>query len=301
MNVFVTGGTGVLGVPVLRMLGERGHRAVALAHRAASAERLRSAGIDVVEGELFDAASLARATRGIDAILHLATRIPPAAEMPNQSAWDDNNRIRSEGTRTLVDVALANGVSVFVYPGVTFVYPDSGDRWIDALTTTIEPAETLRSTLDAEAQTERFAQAGQRGVILRLGLLYGPTSGHTLETLHNAQQGIIIPMGADDAFQSSIWADDAARAIVAAMELAPSGTYDVVDDEPLRQRELIKAMTTAVGRTALPEAPAGGSTVVPVTALSRRVSNERFKRVTGWQPTVASARDGWLALTQSIK
>jgi nucleoside-diphosphate-sugar epimerase len=304
MQVFVTGGTGVLGEPVIRMLREQGHQVLALAHSQASAAKLRAAGIAVVEGELFDAPFMQQVTEGMDAILHLATRIPAAADMGDPAAWEVNDRIRQQGTRVLVDAALANNVGAIVYPSVIFVYAGSGERWIDAETAVIRPESSTVSSLEAEEQLARFTNAGGRGVVLRLGLLYGPTSIHTLETLQVARDGIAYTAGSDDAFQSSIWFADAASAIVAALERAPAGVYDVVDDEPLRHRELRHAMAAAVGRPRLRPVLIGhpdgsnGPIDVPVTEHSRRVSNARFKDLTGWKPAVPNAQIGWMQLAR---
>jgi nucleoside-diphosphate-sugar epimerase len=304
MKVFVTGGTGVLGVPAIRMLRERGHGVVALAHSARSVGRLRDAGVEVIEGQLFDAALIRQATAGVDAILHLATRIPPSSEMSFRAAWNENDRIRTEGTNIVVDAAIANEVEVIVYPGIIFVYPDSGERWIDAGTPVREPlSDSVRTALDAEANVERFAQTGKRGVTLRLGLLYGPSSGHTQESVDAVRQGVYITPGPDDAYLSSLWIDDAAAAIVAAMERAPSGVYDVVDDEPLSQRELREVVTAAAGHPLTEQTLDDlleGAEIRPVTEQSRRVSNARFKELVGWQPTVRSPREGWRRLLQPV-
>jgi nucleoside-diphosphate-sugar epimerase len=305
MKVFVTGGTGVLGVPAIRMLRERGHSVVALAHSEQSAGRLRAAGVDVVEGQLYDAALIRQVTAGADAILHLATRIPPLSEMPRRAAWAENDQIRVDGTRNLVDAAIANGLDVVVYPGIIFVYPDSGDRWIDVATPVREPlSDSVRTALDAEAHVERFAQTGKRGVTLRLGLLYGPTSGHTQEAVAGVQQGVYLTPGPDDAYLSSLWIDDAAGALVMAMEQAPSGIYDVVDDEPLTQRELREVVTAAAGQPLAEHSLEGmlaGAEIRPVTEQGRRVSNARFKDLTGWHPTVRSPREGWQRLLQPVR
>jgi nucleoside-diphosphate-sugar epimerase len=299
MKVFVTGGTGVLGVPALRMLREGGHEVVALAHSERAAERLRQEGVEVVAGQLYDRDLLMAAMDGIDAILHLATRIPPSAAMPDPAAWQENDRIRVEGTRNLVDAAIANGVEVVVYPGIVFIYRDAGDRWIDAETATIETSISVRTALDAEAQVERFAQTGKRGITLRLGLLYGPTSIHTQESVEAVRQGSYYTPGPDDAYLSSLWIDDAASAIIAAMERAPSGIYDVVDDEPMTQRDLRAAVTVSAGRPLVEQSLADlldGAQVRPVTEQSRRVANLRFKELVGWQPAVRSPREGWRLL-----
>jgi len=131
MNVFITGATGVLGRPVVRLLVDCGYRVRALARNSGNALRLREAGAEPVQASLFDPTSLQAAIRDCDAILHLATRIPPPKKARRWEAWRDNDRIRTEGTRNLVDVALDLRVSTFVYPGIVFVYPDRGSARVD--------------------------------------------------------------------------------------------------------------------------------------------------------------------------
>lgn len=301
MDVFVTGATGVLGRPTTRLLIERGHRVRGLVRSEHNERALRALGVEPVRADLFATASLREAMRDPDAVLHLATHIPPTGRMRRRSAWHENDRLRREGTRCLVEAALLGRTAVLVYPSVTLVYPDSGAAWIDAATTSPAPVSFLGSTVEAEAEVARFAHKGRRGVTLRLGALYGADSSQTHEVLDYARRGIAAVPGPGDAYQSSIWVDDAARAIVAAMEDVPSGTYDVVDDEPLRRDEL----AAAVGRTRLRRIPGFitrvfvGSDVAEVNSRSQRVSNRRFKQATAWVPRVPSAHQGWQRLGTS--
>src|SRR5262249_48258283 len=106
MNIFITGATGVLGRIVTRLLVDSGHSVRALARNSTSDLRLRDAGVQPVRASLFDLSSLRTALRDCDAILHLATRIPAPADAPRREAWKENDRIRAEGTRNLVDAAL---------------------------------------------------------------------------------------------------------------------------------------------------------------------------------------------------
>ncbi len=299
MDVFVTGGTRVLGQPVVRLLIEKGHQVRGLARSPEAEATLRALGAEPVRANLFEPASLREAVGSADAVLHLATRIPPTNKMRQRGAWEENDRIRTEGTRNLVDAALAGRAQVFVYPSVVLVYPDCGDRWIDAASAEPAPLALTRSTLDAEAEVARFVNAGRRGVTLRMGSFYGPQAPHTQETIRYARKGIAAIVGRGDAFQSSIWVDDAASAVVTAMERAQSGVYDVVDDEPLWRAELAAAMAQAVGRKGLMRLPELlvrfmlGSQAVEVNSRSQRVSNRRFKGATDWEPTIPSAREGW--------
>jgi nucleoside-diphosphate-sugar epimerase len=303
MDVFVTGATGVLGRAVVPRLVAAGHRVRGLARSEANAALLRELGAEPVAADVYDVESLRTALAGAEAALHLATKIPPSNQIGKPAAWRENDRLRAAGTRALVDAALAAGVGVIVYPSIVFVYPDSGDAWIDAAT---PPASAffMDSTLTAEAEVGRFTAAGGRGVVLRMGAFYGPDAGSTREQMQLARRGIAALVGSDEGYQPMIWVDDAATAVVAALS-APAGVYDVVDDEPLRRAELTAALAAAVGRRSLIRPPLAAARLLAgepavVLARSQRVSNRRFKEATGWAPTVPNARIGLAKLGEAL-
>lgn len=119
---------------------------------------------------------------------------------------------------------------------------------------------------------------------------YGPESGHTLATLAYARKGLAAVLGPGAACQLSVWIEDAARAVVAALERAPSGTYDVVDDEPLRRAELVPLIARAAGKRRVWRLPGFlmslmvGKDVMALNSRSQRVSNRVFREVTGSGP-----------------
>jgi nucleoside-diphosphate-sugar epimerase len=196
MRVFLTGGSGVLGSAVRPLLAEVGHEVVAPG----------SAGLD-----LFDPAAVREAVAGSDAVLHLATRIPPLERIAEPGAWAMNDRLRAEASRLLVDAALATSTEVYVQPTVTFVYPAGTD--VDETTPIV--AGRYASAIEAERQADRFTSAGRRGVVLRLGLLYGPGTGS--EVPNPDPYGAVLHVG------------DAGAALVVALG-APAGVYNVVAD-----------------------------------------------------------------------
>src|SRR5919204_272298 len=172
MRLLITGGTGVLG-RALRPLAEAAGHEVAMPGRE--------------ELDLFDPSAVGDAVR-------------------------DDDRLRAEASRILVDAAIAAGAEVYVQPTVTFVYPQNGQVSEDTPVGEVLPI--LRSALAAEQETERFARAGGRGVVLRFGLLDGP--GTWFEE----------PMGD---FGATLHVDDAGRALLSALSL-PSGIYNVCRD-----------------------------------------------------------------------
>jgi 2-alkyl-3-oxoalkanoate reductase len=299
MDVFLSGGTGVLGRPVLALLRQRGHRARFLSRTARSDAIGREHGAEPVRADLFDAVRLRDAVAGSEAVLHLATRIPPTRDAPHRGAWVENDRIRTSGSRNLVDAALSAGASTFVYPSVVFVYPDRGAQWIDAEGAAPDPTDIVRSTLVAEEEVARFTEHGGRGVVLRMGSFYGPSTPTARSQLATARRfRVALVVGPADAYQSSIWVDDAASAVVLAMERAPAGVYDAVDDEPLTRRDVARAIADAAGLGRVLRLPwavarlAGGEGAATL-GRSQRVSNRRLREAAGWAPSVPDARTGY--------
>ena len=210
MRVLVTGGTGALGRAFLPLAAAAGHVVCAPGH----------AGLD-----LFDPVAVAAAVAGVDAVLHLATRIQALDTLRQPGMWRDNDRLRAEASAILVDAALPAGVSVYVQPTVTFVYP-SGQPATEQ-TPVGDVPDILRSALAAEHQAARFAAAGRRGVVLRLGLLDGPGTG---KDQPNPAMGATLHTG------------DAGRALLAALGL-PSGIYNVCrDGERVSNRKFAAAV-----------------------------------------------------------
>ena len=157
------------------------------------------------ELDLFDPSAVADAVRGVDGVLHLATRIRSLEQVSDPDAWRENDRLRADASRILVDAAIAAGAEVYIQPTVTFVYPPDGPASEDRPVGEILPI--LRSALAAEQETERFARAGGRGVVLRFGLLDGPGTWFDQ------------PMGD---FGATLYVSDAGRALLSALSL-PSG------------------------------------------------------------------------------
>ena len=285
MKVFVSGATGAVGEPAVRLLVEAGHTVTAAARSPQRADLLRSLGASPVILDLFDPEAVRDAVTGHDAIVNLATHIPPVSKAMLPGAWAENDRIRREVSRNLVDAAIAGGVGRIVQEAICFFYAESGDRWLDE-DTPLDLPPYARSGADAEAQVRRLTEAGGTGVVLRFGLFYGPRSEGP-------------PVLARCGYMSSIHTDDAAAAVVAALR-APAGTYNVVDDEPMLRAEYAAAARSALKRHIRLLPAALLSMMGPratVAVRSARVTNRRFREATGWAPRYRSVREGFAALS----
>jgi nucleoside-diphosphate-sugar epimerase len=302
MRVLVTGATGAVGKPAVRSLVAAGHDVDALARSDAKAHLVRALGAQPVTLDLFDPDAVATAVKGYDAVVNLATHIPPTRQAFRRAAWRENDRLRREASRNLVDGALAGDVERYVQESVAFWYEDRGDKWIDEDVPFIPPPFAA-STLDAERQAQRFAADGRAGVVLRFGGFYGADSVHTRDLLRLARRGLAMLPGRRGAFLPSVHTDDAGAAVAAALG-APPGTYNVVDDEPLTRGEYLASFAAAVGVPRVRNVGGWLSRLPGATpralGRSQRVSNRRFQEATGWSPRARSVRDGLPAVVAAI-
>jgi nucleoside-diphosphate-sugar epimerase len=301
VRVFLLGGTGAIGGHALPALVAAGNEVSALVRTPYKAAAVAAQGADPVMVSMFDRTALSEAFRGHDAVVNLATSMPSTATFVLRRAWRATERIRIEGSAVVVDAALAAGVPRLVQESVSMVYPDRGDEWIDE-DVEPDPYPNARGNLAAEASAARFGEAGRTGIVLRLGLFYGPGARHSEQFLALARHHVVPLIGHPGSYLSSIHVADGGDAVAAALHV-PAGTYNVVDDEPLTKREYARALAVAAGKRPWVRGPGRlafllGHRTMSLTR-SMRVSNRRFREASGWQARYRSAREGWLATAES--
>lgn len=291
MKIFVAGATGVLGRRVIPALVALGHDVTGVARGSAKAEQLRAQGAAPVAVDVFDVAAVRTAVAGSDAVINLATAIPPTSRMAWPPAWEMTSRLRTEASRNLVDAALATGATRYLQEALGFVYPDRGAAWITE-EMALDPPPYTRSVLAAEAQARRFDVDNGTGIALRFGLFYSADSEQTRQVLSMARNGFLPLPGRGGAYRPWVHVDDAAAGVVAALD-APGGTYNVVEDHPLTNDEHASVLGELVGRRL--RRPPSWLAVGPLRLQTRslRVSNRRLRDATGWRPSYPSLREGW--------
>jgi nucleoside-diphosphate-sugar epimerase len=302
MKVFLTGATGAIGPATVRGLLDQGHQVRAVARTDEKAAQLRARGAEPVAVDLFDGDAVKARIDGCEAVLHLATNVPRLRRMASKKGWETHNRLRTTATELLVDAALTTGVTTFVKESVTFSYPDRGDAWIDETTPPDETIALLQPTLEGERIVDRFTAGGGRGVVLRFGSFYGPTARMIDEGLRLARWRLSMVAGKPEAYVSSIHTDDCAGAAVAALD-APTGIYNVVEDDPVTRREYLDVFAAAFGLRKLRPAPSwamrlGAGSAAEAVIRSQRVSNKKLRGATDWSPRYPSVREGWPAVAR---
>lgn len=284
-KIVITGSTGVIGQRAVRELLAAGHRITGVTRSAHGRELFESLGAQSVEADVFDEASLRRAFDGADAVINLLTHVPSPPRMADPSAWEENDRLRTGASAAIARAARAARVARLVQESIAFVYADGGEAWLDE-DAPVTGGGVTTSALTAERNARELF--GGDTVVLRFGLFMGPDSESTLAGLEAARGGAPFGLGPSGAYRPTLWLDDAARAIAAALRV-PAGTYNVADTHPPTNAEIDAALAAAVGVEALrPRVTQGGP-----LARSQRVSSRRLREASGWEPRLRAGTEIW--------
>jgi 2-alkyl-3-oxoalkanoate reductase len=238
-----------------------------------------------------------------EAVIHQLTALPARLDWGNPNLFDDNNRVRTEGTRILVDAALAAGARRVVAQSIAFVYAPTGD-WIKeenaALFTDAPPPVGGIVAAIVEHEQRVTGTAGIEGLVLRYGMLYGPGTYHDRRgsTAADIIAGRMALVEGATGMYSWLHVEDAASAAVAALERGAPGIYNVVDDEPAPQSEWLPVLAQALRADPPTAAEMPPPPETPEMSL-RGAVNAKAKRELGWLPRYASWREGFAATLAS--
>jgi len=181
MRVFLAGATGVIGTPLVPQLLKAGYEVTAMTRSVLRAAQLEAVGADPVVCDVLDADGVRAAMADAlpEAVIHQVTALPTRLDWGNPHLFDEHNRVRTEGTRILVDAALTTGATRVVAQSIAFAYAPTGDRVKeeDAPLFTDAPPPlggVVAAVVELEQRVTRTAAI--EGLVLRYGMLYGPGS-----------------------------------------------------------------------------------------------------------------------------
>lgn len=313
MEVFVAGATGVLGHRLVAELDERGHDVVGLARDDAGAATVRDAGGEPARGDLLEPTSIEAAIPdGVGAVVHAATAIPTKTKT-TAADWETTDRLRREGTETLTAAAADAGADRYVQQSIVWVarQPDGGHFDVDSETHT---DRVTASALDGERIAATAGDEHDLDVVnLRGGWFYSHDGGHTRqfgEGLSNRRLPVVGSglLGRSDATVSLLHADDAATGFAAAVEGDATGTYHLVDDQPVDLADYFSEFADALDAPSPMRMPGWlakrfvGADTVRFLTNGFPTSNDRFRRDFDWEPAYPTYREGidavvdrWLA------
>lgn len=260
---FVTGANGFVGLNLVEQLLAQGWHVLAL-HRAASdIVYLKRMAAERVAGDITDAESVRRAMpTGLDAVFHVAG---------DTNLWSRNNaaqdRINIDGTRNVVDAALARGARRFLHTSSISAWglqrgrleervPQRGkDSWVNY----------NRSKHLAEEAVRDGIARGLDAVILNPGAILGPYDTRNYARLVMLVAAGKLP-GVPPGALPFCHVREVARAHIAAFEHGRRGENYLLGGTDARFLELVREIGAALGRP-VPSRPTPGWVLYIIGAL----------------------------------
>lgn len=275
MKILLAGAAGVIGRNLIPLLIEAGQEVVGTTRRPERTRMIAELGARATIMDAYDRDNVERVMDAVrpDAVIHQLTDLAALD-------YAGNARVRIEGTRNLVDAALAGGIERMIAQSIAWAVP--------AGTMPATEGEPLdESAMPGVRELESAVAELPVGVVLRYGMLYGPGTWFARDGLRadEAREG---RLGAAMRYSSLVFVhlDDAVMAAVAALGW-PAGTVNIVDDEAAPAEEWMPVFAAAVGAL-VPEIPV-------VEHPGRPVSNAKA-RVLGWTPRHPTWRAGFTTL-----
>jgi nucleoside-diphosphate-sugar epimerase len=293
MRVFVAGGTGTVGIPLVRALVGAGHEVTALTRSPEKAPRVRALGARPAVADALDADALARVVREARPthVVHQLTALPKAG-VTRAEHLAPTNRLRSDGTRNLLHAAIGAGARRFIAGSFAplAAVPAGAPRGV------VEGADALRSM---ESQVLEAARQGTiEGVVLRYGLWYGPGTPTSERIVGLVRRRLMPVVRGDQGLLPWIHLEDVVSATVAALDRGSAGTvYDIVDDQPLSFSEMVREIARQTGAPAPFAVPGWLPRLVsPYMAgffsVRLALSNQKARTELGWAPAYRTVREG---------
>lgn len=244
MRVLVTGATSLLGGAVARRLLERGDNLRAFQRRPGSLD------VDQRLGSIEDEAAVAAAAEGADAIVHLAARVGVTGR------WPDFEATNFGGTANVIGAARAVGVHRLVYVSSPSV-AHAGTSLVGALAAPADPGAVRGHYARSKAMAERLALTADGPeldvVAIRPHLVWGPGDTQLIgRIVDRARAGRLAIVGSGAALVDTTYVDNAADALVAALDRAPElggRVFVVSNGQPRPIAELVSRIVASAGLT----------------------------------------------------
>lgn len=278
MDVFLTGGTGLIGSALLSALLAEGHTVRALARSDTSAAAVEAAGATAVRGDLTDVALLAEQARQADGVVHTAS---------------PGDATSAEVDGALLDAvlpALAGSGKPYVHTSGVWVH---GSATFDE-TSPLDPPALTAWRVPLDARVRAAAADGVRSVLIGPGIVHGNGGGLPgllVDAPKDAAGARLLP-GSGEQHWTTVHVDDLARLYVLALQAAAPGSYylGVSDDSPT-----VAELGAAASRGAGDDGRVAGSSpqetadrlglLGEALLLDQRSSGAAARADLGWAPT----------------
>jgi dihydroflavonol-4-reductase len=286
VTTLVTGATGTVGNAIARALRAEGRAVRALVRDPERARSLVPSDVELATGDVADPGAVRRAVAGCDVVYHAAGL--PEQWLPDVQMFE---RVNVEGTRHVLDAALAERVRSFVYTSTidVFVIPP-GEAFDESR---LDPAPKATPYERSKQAADRLVTAAlERGLPARFlhpSGVYGPapiTTGvnDVLRRLGRGEIPMLLPGG-----MPLVFAADVARGHLSA-EHAPIGARYILSESYQTLQDVARAVAAQASAARVPP-------VLPLwVARAVSVTGELWARFSGMVPLIPKGQLHFLSI-----
>ena len=243
----ITGATGLLGSHIAEQLRATGEPVRALVRAGSDAAFLRQIGVEVVAGDLKDAAAVRRAIDGAGIVYHAA------AKVSDWGRWEDFRAEAVTSTTNVVEACRAADVGRLLHVSSISVY---GHPKLAATELVTEETPLGRGFWmwdyypRAKLLAEEIAWKFPRVTVVRPSWIYGPRDRVTIPRVVTALLERRVPIiGTGDNLLNIVYAGDVAAGALAAArsDMGVGQAYNLCSTGEITQRDLLNALTDELG------------------------------------------------------
>ena len=307
-RVLITGATGFLGGRLAQRLAtEAGYPVRGLARTPEKGRWLAELGVEIVQGDVTDPASLQAAMEGCGIVYHAAAWVRETGA--REEVW----AVNVQGTANVVEAALAAGVGRFIHVSSCGVYGSLQRLDIDETTPPRLSGDLYRdSKLEAEQVVlQAIRERGLPGVIVRPSQVYGPGSPQfTVRPVKAILEGKMVLVDGGRHLAKPVYIDNLVDALILCAEVAgvEGEILNITDGYTVTWAEFFGAYARMLGKEKLPSVPYPVAWLVALlneiqaavqgkkATLNRKVlttlrsrnsfSNRKARVLLGWEPRV---------------
>jgi nucleoside-diphosphate-sugar epimerase len=314
LKIFIAGATGFIGRHLIKAFQAQGHEVYGLARDSARGKILESLGCRPIIGNLLTNGPWERAIENFDVAIG-CTKPGKRGQAPAPAQVPELLKSHTDGCAHLINAVHDAKLRGLILTFGVLAYGDHGEEWVDE-ETEFQPVGYGRFTGPARKSLAHLAESRRvKAILLAPGWAYGNGSWFK-EQLSQIAEGRANMVGTGENYMSFIHAEDLAQAYVLAAEqigyalpsdeLPQTQLINLVDDEPITQKDWISSVSRAVGKPA-PSAisvdesvKAAGELWTESITASVRVKNEYAKNTLGWKLQFPTVKEGLPAALAAI-
>ena len=300
MNILLTGATGLIGRALYPLLREKGYRVKCALRKKNDGKIIREEDVFYYEN-LDENTDWSLALNNIDAVIHLAARVPVESKEDGNS-YNKFFQVNFKGTKRLAQQAAQKNIGRFIFISTIGILGTSDLK----IPLTEKSKENPNNNYAISKQMAEHAlisignQTDMEVVILRPPLVYGPyVKANFLKLLDCVYRGIPLPFAGVKNQRNFIALENVTQAIsvCVAHKKAVNGIFNISDEEYISTRDLIRKISNAMGKPArifnfpvflakLLLTIIGKKSLYNKLWGSLRVEYKKIKEQIGWTPKI---------------